>query len=145
MKNVTKFSCLLNTNSPATPLGLEIWLDQTQIFNSDHVKDQVEFTHEFEELDGNHELKFVMKNKTAEHTTLNRHNEIIEDAVLNISKFSFDDIELGELVPKLAVYSHDCNGTADMSDYNFYGDMGCNGTARLEFTSPIYLWILENL
>ena len=43
------------------------------------------------------------------------------------------------------IYRHDYNGTTDPFDDEFYGEMGCNGTVSLKFTTPIYLWLLENL
>jgi len=46
---------------------------------------------------------------------------------------------------KLAQYQHDFNGTGNPTIDKFYGEMGCNGTVSLKFTTPIYLWLLENM
>ena len=57
----------------------------------------------------------------------------------------FDDIEIDQIVSELAEYHHNFNGTQPAIVDQFYGEMGCNGTLRLEFTTPIYLWLLENM
>jgi hypothetical protein len=45
-----------------------------------------------------------------------------------------------------AEYHHDCNGTAQQVILDkFYREMGCNGTVSLKFTTPVYLWLLENM
>ena len=44
-----------------------------------------------------------------------------------------------------AVYTHDFNGTQPEIEDTFFGEMGCNGTVSLRFTTPIYLWLLENM
>jgi hypothetical protein len=69
----------------------------------------------------------------------------LDDACLKISGLNFDNIELGQLVNKLTVYEHDFNGTSEKTKHKFFGVMGCNGTAELQFTTPVYLWILENM
>jgi hypothetical protein len=49
------------------------------------------------------------------------------------------------MVTEVAAYHHDTNGsTAPVTD-SFYGTMGCNGRVEMRFTTPIYLWLLENM
>ena len=43
------------------------------------------------------------------------------------------------------VYSHDFNGTQSMVNDSFHGRAGCNGTMSLKFSTPMYLWLLENM
>jgi hypothetical protein len=58
---------------------------------------------------------------------------------------SIDDIKVGHLMVLNTKYQHDFNGTREPVIEKFYGTMGCNGSAKFEFSSPVYLWILENL
>jgi len=44
-----------------------------------------------------------------------------------------------------ATYTHNFNGTQAETTDKFYGEMGCNGTVSLRFTTPIYLWLLETM
>jgi hypothetical protein len=45
----------------------------------------------------------------------------------------------------VAKYQHDFNGTGKLTTQNFYGELGCNGTVSLKFSTPIYIWLLENM
>jgi hypothetical protein len=65
--------------------------------------------------------------------------------MLTISNISIDDIDIDQLLIEKAEYTHDFNGSQDTITDKFYGDMGCNGTVTFEFTTPFYLWLLENM
>ena len=58
---------------------------------------------------------------------------------------AFDEIELKQIFIDHAVYTHNFNGTQTEIQDKFYGEMGCNGTVSFKFTTPVYLWLLENL
>lgn len=145
MTSTTKLSCTINTTNAESALALEIWLDDQQIFVENHVSQTILFEHELEDNDGEHELKFVMTNKKAEHTKIDQSGAILSDARLVITDIAFDEICLGQMFTDLATYSHDFNGTGQPTQEKFYSEMGCNGTVALKFTTPVYLWLLENL
>ena len=145
MDNTATFSCSIGTTDSSATLGIEIWLDQEQIFNLDHVKEIVEFKHNFSEDTAEHELQFKLKNKTTEHTKIDDLGNIMHDASLTISNIAFEEIELGHVFIEQAVYTHDFNGTQPKITDSFFGVMGCNGTVSLKFTCPIYLWLLEHM
>jgi hypothetical protein len=145
MENTVKITCNLGTSDKSVPLGMEIWLDDQLIVNQDWVTDCVTICHELLDTDAHHQLRFVMKNKTSEHTIVDNAGNIVGDAWLTVSDLAFDDIPLNNLFTKLATYTHDFNGTQDQTQDKFYGCLGCNGTVTLEFTTPVYLWLLENM
>jgi len=145
MTAMVHLSCTISSLDPNSAVGLEIWLDDKQIYNTEHIAEPVNFTHEFADADGEHQLQFVMKNKTQAHTTIDEAGNILTDCRICITKLSFDEIELGTIFVEQAVYEHDFNGTADKIKDKFYGEMGCNGTVTLAFTTPVYLWLLENM
>ena len=143
----SKFSFQLTPTNPIARLGFEAWVNDQCIFNTDHVHEESTITGYLpdDNQEAEHRLKFVLKNKQPEDTQLNDLGEIVQDACLQISNVVFDGIELGHMVNKLTVYQHDFNGTGELVKENFFGTMGCNGSAELKFTTPIYLWFLENL
>lgn len=145
MDSTIKINCNIDTIDVGVPLGLEIWLDDQQIFNQDHVTQKIAFCHELADTDAEHELRFVMKNKTAEHTRIDQDGNIIKDAYLIVNGLEFDEIQLDHMFTELATYTHDFNGTGSQLEDKFFGIMGCNGTVSLKFTTPIYLWLLENM
>lgn len=95
-------------------------------------------------VDAPHRLCLTMSGKTPEHTKIDG-SLILEDALIRIGNLSFDDIKLGHAMVEHCRYRHDFNGTQAALDDKFFGDMGCNGTVTLDFTSPIYVWLLENM
>lgn len=143
--NTSIFSCSIGTTNPAVPLGMEIWFDHTCVFDQVHVQESHTIRYEFNDDEGDHELKFVLKNKQSKHTTVDLDGEIISDAVLTIHNISFEDIDCQYLTTKLAEYQHNFNGTGAETQQKFYGSMGCNGTVTVKFSTPVYLWLLENL
>jgi hypothetical protein len=145
MTDQVQLACTISSLDPTAAVGLEIWIDDAQIYNTEHVAEPVNFTHEFADTDSKHQLRFVMKNKTHDHTKIDEAGNILSDCRICIEKLSFDEIELGQIFIDRAVYEHDFNGTAAPTKDQFFGEMGCNGTVTLEFTTPIYLWLLENM
>jgi hypothetical protein len=132
-------------SDPACPLGVEVWIDQQQIFNTEHLADTVNVSHDIDEDDAEHELRVVLKHKLPEHTTVDADGNITRDAVITVKSFEFEDIDVNQIVQDQAVYTHDFNGSDDITQSKFFGSMGCNGTVNLKFSTPIYIWLLENM
>jgi len=136
----------LATTDAMAELGFEAWLDQRKFLDVDHVKETQSVTVELDDQDDTeHELRLVLKNKTTAHTQVDEHGNIVADARLVITDVAFDEIRLGHLFFEQAVYTHDFNGTGKTTEDTFYGEMGCNGTVILKFTTPMYLWLLEHM
>ena len=140
-----KFNCVISSTNTAVPLGMEIWLDDHKFFDLDHVDHVCPVEYEISDDDGDHELRFVLKNKRSDHTQVDTDGGIVSDTTLTVSGIRFDDINCDYLTVKLAEYYHDFNGSGKPTIDKFYGEMGCNGTVSLKFTTPIYLWLLENM
>ena len=145
MTNTVTIACILNTTDPTAKLGFEAWVDDQRFVDIDHVEKLENILLEIPETDGDHKLKFILKNKKESHTKINAAGNIVSDAVLTISDIKFEDIALGHAFTELAVYTHDFNGTQELADAKFYGEMGCNGTVSIDFSTPVYLWLLENM
>jgi hypothetical protein len=139
-------SCTIGTTDSTAPLGLEVWLDDVRLFDTNHVVyDILPLTFGIDEDEAEHELRFVMTGKTEAHTKIDETGAIVKDASLTIKDLAFDDIKLGQLFIDHATYTHNFNGTQAETTDKFYGEMGCNGTVSLRFTTPIYLWFLETM
>ena len=69
----------------------------------------------------------------------------MSDARVIITDVEFNGLKLDYTFVEQAIYTHDFNGTKQQQQARFYGEMGCNGTVSLEFSTPCYLWLLENL
>ena len=70
----------------------------------------------------------------------------IEDYVgMGITNVVIDDLDVNQLFLEKCVYTHNFNNTQSEIADTFHGVAGCNGTITFEFSTPIYLWLLENM
>jgi hypothetical protein len=114
-----------------------------QEFIKDFVSDSMVFSFTKELIEGEHILWIDFHNKTDNQVIQNKNKtEIIKDMLLNIEKISIDDVEIenikwsgSQFIPK------DCNREILTNCVN----LGWNGRYQIKFTSPVYLWLLENL
>ena len=138
-------SCHLDTSDASAKLGLEAWIDDVKFFDSKHVNQSQIISMDLSNDEGNRELRFVLKGKTVEHTTVDDQGNIVKDATLKLSDITVDGIDITHLFQTHSVYTHNFNGTQPESQHKFYGVAGCNGVISFQFTTPIYLWLLEHM
>jgi hypothetical protein len=135
----------IETSDATCPLGIEIWLDDAVLLHNDHVQEKISFSHDISDDDGEHKLRIVMFGKTSDHTQVDESGNIVKDATLKISNVVIDGLDVNQLFLERCVYTHDFNGTQSEIADTFHSIAGCNGTVNFEFTTPIYLWLLENM
>ena len=140
-----RLSCKVEPTDPSVPLKFQLRLDDQTLFEIAHVDQPSTVEIHIPDDEGSHCLSFCMSGKTADHTKLDSSNNIVQDACIKISNITFDDIDIVALLPNLAVYHHDFNGSGEPVEHKFYEVMGCNGSVDLEFSTPIYLWLLEQM
>ena len=127
-------------------LVLTACLDDVVIYQGCPCEAVQKISHDFNDSAiAQHVLRFELSGKQPEHTLISPDGEIVRDCVVRIENLAMDDIELGHVVSQVARYSHDTNGTTAPKSEAFYGTMGCNGRVEMHFSSPIYLWLLENM
>jgi hypothetical protein len=143
--NTIDFRCVISSTNPQIPLGMEIWLDDHKFFDQDRIDRIFSVAHTMPDDDGEHEIRFVLKNKSPDHTQVDEHGNIVTDTTLCVNNVEFDGIDCQYLMTKLAQYQHDFNGTGEPTQDRFYGKLGCNGTVSMRFSTPIYIWLLENM
>ena len=92
-----------------------------------------------------HVLAVELLGKTWAHTEIDAAGKIVKDSLVHLSDFSIDDIAIDQLVWENARYLHDHNQTGEAAIHDYFGHMGCNGRVELEFSTPVYLWLLEKM
>ena len=112
----------------------------------------MEFTQELE-LEKNYELVIKREGKD-KYQTIVDNGEIIKDQLLHISSIEIDEIDIGGLVYE-GVYTPDYpepwatqqkqSGNELRESFKNVKAMGHNGEWKLKFSSPFYMWLLENL
>ena len=101
--------------------------------------------------EGKNSLNICLLNKTNADTVTKTDDTgnftILNDMLLNIDSVVIDDIDVGILRHTASEYvlsvpqTYDNNTIASMKECV---NLGWNGTYSLAFTSPFYIWLLEN-
>jgi hypothetical protein len=112
-----------------------------------------EFTHEISE--GDNTLEISLLNKGFGDTVIDQQGNIVSDMLLNIDSVEIDEIDLGSLKWTLSSYEPvyperyraeaKKRGEELSSSVKNCVNLGWNGTWKLPFTSPFYIWLLENI
>jgi len=97
-----------------------------------------------EVAEGDHELRIELVNKTdADCVQSEDKTEILKDMQLHIDRISIDNIDLEHIKHTCSTFvPHDKNRHETLTECV---DLGWNGTYILKFTSPFYIWLLENM
>lgn len=124
-----------------------IWLDEQLIVASEiagKAQQPVHFTRKV--IEGSHSLKIRLENKTPLDTIV-VDNTVTNDMLLNIDDISIDGISLGELLWKqqyILDEPQEYQGEI-IKRLDKCVNLGWNGTYILNFNSPFYIWLLENI
>lgn len=140
-------SCKISFTAVATgpDLTLSFYLDNRLIEEISPGLDPYQFRHEFADPGQEHVLEIKLSGKLPEYTVLDQQGNILQDRVIEIKNFSIDDEDQQQLFYRLSNYQHSNNEPGEIVVDKFFGVMGCNGTVRLEFETPIYLWLLQHM
>ena len=124
-----------------------VWLDDHMVVSSEIVsvaQQEIKFERTIDE--GTHTLKIRLENKVSQDTVI-ENNEVVKDMLLNINDIIIDDISLGNLLwsaEYILDHPQQYNGQTITKMDNCV-NLGWNGTYVLKFTSPFYIWLLEQL
>lgn len=135
----------IGTTNADAALGVRVLVDGAAIYDNSHVTQPYHFSHEVSDEDGEHELTIELYGKQPEHTVVDDAGNITQDALITVSNIQLDGIDIEQQAHDIVEYHHDFNGSQAPIVDKFYGAMGCNGQLKLKFTTPIYLWLLENM
>jgi hypothetical protein len=135
----------LDSNNYAAGLGFLVVYQNQVLVDIDKVASKNSIKFDLDVEDGDHALQFTMKNKTIDNTVIDEHGNIVSDSYLTIANMHLENVDLGYTFIENSVYHHDFNGSKDKIEETFYGTMGCNGTVTFRFTTPFYIWLLENI
>ena len=113
----------------------------------------IEFEAQFDE-DKECDLIINRSNKSNNQTVVNEKGDILKDQLLHIKKIEIDEIDLGALVfsglytpkyPEPWATQMAESGKELRESFTNVTQMGHNGEWKFTFTTPFYMWLLENL
>jgi hypothetical protein len=135
----------LDASSNTQGLKLDFRLDNVLIESMSLTTEVQHFHYEFDDSAGPHRFEIELSNKLPSQCKVDQDGNIIEDAVAEIKNCCISGVDLGQVFYGQSLYFHDYNGASKPTVGQFYEKMGCNGTVRFDFYSPVYVWLIENL
>ena len=93
-----------------------------------------------------HTLEIFLKGKTYDHTKLDVDGNVVADSLIEVTVLELEDIDVMTPLRETSTYVHSYNNPdlEPVSDeFNFA--MGCNGTVTMKFSTPAFIWLLENI
>ena len=118
------------------PLHLTIRLNGVVQYDQ-AVVDSETFNYVLPDLDQEYVLEFELSGKTDQHAVLNDQGEMDRNSCVSIRNLCFNEVPVNDILYKISVYDHAVTEP-------FYGALNHNGRARIEFTTPVDLWLFEN-
>ena len=113
----------------------------------------IEFEHPCVE-NKDYELILNRQGKDTRQTIINEKGDILHDQLMHIQSIQIDDIDIGALVyqgvykptyPEPWATQQRQSGVDLPETMKNVTQMGHNGTWTFKFSSPFYMWLLENL
>jgi hypothetical protein len=153
-----KFKLELYSTRWGSPPIADVKINDTSYFK-DFVKGDeavpkvIEFEHELEE-GKDYKLIIDRSNKRVNDTIVNEKGDITHDQLLHIKSIMIDEIDIGGLVYEgvyKPIYPEQWSKQQKEKGVEFpetlknVTQMGHNGTWTFNFSSPFYMWLLENL
>jgi hypothetical protein len=153
-----KFKLELYATMWDKPPHAEIMLGDKSYFAGDITgtedkPDVIEFEHELKEGDS-YELIINRSGKGKNQTVVNEKGDLIKDQLLHIKDIEIDEINIGALVyegvytptyPEPWATQQRELGNEMEESFKNVTMMGFNGKWTFTFSSPFYMWLLENL
>ena len=128
-----------------------VWLDDAVVVRSELQADPHVVAFERDITEGKHTLSIRLENKEDSDVVKDNADSdnytIIKDMLLNIDDIEIDNISLGKLIweTKFVLDRPIEYQGKTITEFERCVNLGNNGTYILEFSSPFYLWLLENL
>lgn len=122
--------------------NVTISVDDTILYDGDAM-DPIKATGTVDLDPGKHKLTIRMSGKQANDTETDVNGNVLNDVLLHINNIKFDNVDIGYCKWKCSCYYPDGDDTPEYLEGVV--DLGWNGDYVIEFESPVYIWLLENL
>ena len=137
----------ISANASCADIVLDVYINETNIFHTTAQQKIQTIIYNIDEAPADHELKLVMSGKTSEHTIVDDNGQIISDIFFIVNRLEFEELDMKEIfcLGRRSRHRHSFNSAEPEFDDEFYGEIGFNGTVFMPFSTPIYLWLGNNL
>lgn len=127
------------------PPKAKVYIDDLLIYNGE-ITEPKDIKWSGDLVEDKHKLIVELYDKNKYQTIL-ENNKIVKDQILNIDLVMFDEIDISYLKHTLSNYYPNPNPSNPSipTVVEHCVNLGWNGRWELEFTTPIYIWLLENI
>lgn len=124
---------------------VEVLVDGNNVFESWAKQEQSQIKIQLPDSTRDHCVEIVMSGKKHIHTQFDSNGEVVSDVAFIVDTMKIQDIDVKHIFCQgRACYHHNFNDdTRSVEVDEFYGYIGCNGTVKIEFFTPIYLWLAD--
>lgn len=135
----------LNSNTDCSEIKLIVTVDGQQIFECLATQQEQIVHYTLPENPSTHRVTVEMIGKQPRHTIVGEQGEIVSDVYASISTLEIQNIDVKPVFcVGRSCYHHSYNNPdASTIIDEFYGDIGCNGIVKIDFFTPIYLWLAD--
>lgn len=135
----------VSCNDPRPHLQVKASLAD-QLRDIDLSSDPVLVEFQFSDSEDCQQLVIELSGKNSRDTRLDAHGDIVSDVLIAVEDVMLDGVRIDKLFQQQSQYWHRYNRPdGEPECHAFYGTLGCNGRLMFEFTTPAYLWLLENM
>jgi hypothetical protein len=133
-----EISVVLSSTFWKDPPKAKVYVDDDLIFDGLITETKtIKWAGELTEI--KHKLIVELHGKDKYQTVL-ENGKIVKDQILNIDSIAFDEIDIGYMKHTLSKYY-----PSNLEAIDNCVNLGWNGCWELEFTTPVYIWLLENI
>lgn len=132
---------------PEKPLSFKITLDDENLYDINTTEPSYDIAFEVPEDNTEHSIKFILAEKVNSHTEM-VDNVMVNSAHVEINNISINGLDITEIIlanDDIIKYTHNSNGYGERVTVPLDFIMGHNGVAELKFSTPIHMWLLEQL
>lgn len=126
-------------------LKIDIKFDSVLVQSLTLTEQAQHWTWLFDDAAGEHVLEIEMSNKLPNHTVIDVNGQIVTDVLAEIYDVKLSGIDFTSVFYDQSIYTHDSNGWSKPVTTQFFQSLGCNGTVRFAFTTPAWVWLMENV
>lgn len=126
-------------------LKLDIKFDSVLVQSLTLTEQAQHWTWLFDDAPADHVLEIELSNKLPHHTVLDHNGDIVQDVMAEIYDVKLSGIDFTSVFYNQSLYTHNSNGWGKSVTTQFFQTLGCNGTVRFAFTTPAWVWLMENV
>lgn len=129
------------------PLNLAVGVDGVEIYDKDLTTNEEQVVeHTISDADGEHIVEIKLSGKTWDHTVVGPKDTILSDIAVMIEEIILEEIDVTGAALRTARLTHSFNNpTKELVTVEGTTYLGFNSITQIKFTTPAFIWMLENL